>query len=78
MPDPLTHCAGPGIEPASWHYRDAADPIESQWELLHMIFFFFFRATLAAYGGSQARGQIGAIAAGLHHSHSNSGSEQCF
>ena len=34
-------------------------------------FFFSFgllRATPVAYGGSQARGQIGAIAAGLHHS----------
>ena len=29
------------------------------------------------YGGSQARGQIGAVAAGLHHSHSNAGSELC-
>ena len=28
------------------------------------IFFLLFRATLAAYGGSQARGLIGAIAAG--------------
>ena len=28
-----------------------------------------------AYGSSQARGPIGAVAAGLHHSHSNSGSE---
>ena len=28
-----------------------------------------------ALGGSQARGQIGAEAAGLHHSNSNSGSE---
>ena len=28
-----------------------------------------------AYGGSQARGPIGATAAGLHHSHSNKGSE---
>ena len=28
-----------------------------------------------AYGGSQARGQIGAVAASLHHSHSNMGSE---
>ena len=28
-----------------------------------------------ACGGSQARGQIGATAAGLHHSHSNVGSE---
>ena len=28
-----------------------------------------------AYGGSQARGQIGAVAASLHHSHSNRGSK---
>ena len=28
-----------------------------------------------AYGGSQARGLIGAMAAGLHHSQSNAGSE---
>ena len=28
-----------------------------------------------AYGGSQARGLIGAIAAGLYHSHSNTRSE---
>ena len=33
-----------------------------------------FRAALAAYGGSQVRGPIGAVAAGLHHSHSNAGS----
>ena len=26
-----------------------------------------------AYGGSQARGQIGAVTASLHHSHSNVG-----
>ena len=30
-----------------------------------------FRVAPAAYGGSQARGLIGAIAAGLQHSHSN-------
>ena len=47
------------------------------------IFFFFFfvfclfRAAPAVYGNSQARGRIGAIAAGLHHSHSNLGYEQC-
>ena len=29
-----------------------------------------------AYGGSQARGQIGAVAAGLGHSHNNTGSKQ--
>ena len=28
-----------------------------------------------AYGGSQSSGQIGAVAAGLHRSHGNSGSE---
>ena len=39
------------------------------------LVFFLFRATSAAYGGSQARGQVGATAAGLHHSHSNSGSK---
>ena len=38
---------------------------------------FFFRAPPTAYGGSQARGLIRAIATGLHHSHSNSGSKPC-
>ena len=37
---------------------------------LHNFFFFFFRVILEACGGSQARGQIGTAAAGLHHSHS--------
>ena len=42
------------------------------------IFFFFscLRATPLAHSGSQAKGQIGAAAAGLHHSHSNTGSKQ--
>ena len=39
------------------------------------VFVFVFRVVPAAYGGSQARGQIGAVAAGLHHNHSNKGSE---
>ena len=41
-------------------------------------FFFFFAISWAAptaYGGSQARGGIGAVAAGLRQSHSNTGSE---
>ena len=33
--------------------------------------FLLSRATPSAYGGSQARGPIGAEAAGLHHSYSN-------
>ena len=44
-----------------------------------MLFFFWsfclLRATPAAYGGSQARGLIGAVATGLRQSHSNVGSE---
>ena len=38
------------------------------------LFLFFPRALPVAYEGSQVRGQIGAAAAGLHHSHSNTGS----
>ena len=34
MPDPLIHCAGPGIVPASWCCRDATNPTASQQELL--------------------------------------------
>ena len=43
---------------------------------LWAFFFFFllFKATPAAYGSSQATGLMGAIAAGLCHSHSNVGS----
>jgi len=40
------------------------------------FFFFFFafsRTTPVAYGGSQAKDLIGAVAAGLHQSHSNAG-----
>jgi len=25
--EPLTHCAGPGLEPASWHCKENADPV---------------------------------------------------
>ena len=32
-------------------------------------------AAPVAYGGSQARSQMGAVATGLRHSHSNAGSE---
>ena len=36
-------------------------------------FFCLFRAAPTAHGGSQARGRIRAVAAGLRHSHSNAG-----
>ena len=38
-------------------------------------FFAFSRATPTAYGGSQARGLIGAVATGLCQSHNNAGSK---
>jgi len=39
------------------------------------IYFFVFKATPVAYGGSQARGLIGATAASLCHRHSHAGTE---
>ena len=54
---------------------------------LGLLFFFFLSfvfvvvvvaiswAAPAAYGGSQSRGRIGAVATCLHHSHSNAGSD---
>ena len=41
----------------------------------YFCLFAFSWAAPTAYGGSQTRGRIGAAAAGLHKSHSNSGSE---
>ena len=50
-------------------------PVLAAWsENVHFFFFFLFglfRAAPAAYGDPHAGGQIGAVAAGLHHSHSN-------
>ena len=43
--------------------------------LIFFIYFYLFRAALMAYAGSQARGQIGAIATDLHHSHGSAGPE---
>ena len=43
--------------------------------LFFFVFLLFLWAIPAAYGGSQARGLIGAVATGLRQSHSNAGSE---
>ena len=43
----------------------------SSFILFYLFLPFFFRATPEAFGSSQARGQIGTIAAGLPHSPSN-------
>ena len=42
---------------------------------LFFVSLLFLWAASAAYGGSQARGPIGAVATSLRQSHSNSGSE---
>ena len=44
--------------------------------LFYFIFVFcLLGASLAAYGGSQPRGLIGAVVAGLHQNHNNARSE---
>ena len=53
------------------------DKMERISVLFVCLFVLLFRATGTAYGSSQARGGIGATAAGLHLSHSNVGSELC-
>ena len=52
------------------------------WDICSLFFFFFFFvflpfswATPIAHGGSQARGVIGTVAAGIRQSHSNTGSK---
>ena len=44
---------------------------------LFIYLFLLYRAALMAYGGSQARGPVRAVAAGLRQSYSNAGSEPC-
>ena len=56
-------------------------PLMDVWVVAVVFVFVFFRlfaiswAAPVAYGGSQVRGRIGAIAAGLHHSHSSARSK---
>ena len=50
--------------------------IPTSLSLSFFFFFFLFRAVSTACGSSWARGWIRASAAGLHHEHGNTGSEQ--
>ena len=65
----------------AWHYLfiHLQDTRSLNFFFSFFTFFVFrlFRASPMAYGGPQARGPIGAVAAGLRHSHSNAGSEPC-
>ena len=71
--------------PLSGIFESGINFIWNPWALIpnhHQRFFFliflpFLGPLPAAYGGSEARGRIGAIAAGLGQSHSNMGSESC-
>ena len=48
------------------------------WHSLFLFYLFIYLFLLfRAYGSSQARGGIEAIAASLHHSHSNTASQPC-
>ena len=42
---------------------------------IYIFFSFLFMAAPAAYGSFQSRDQIGAVAADLHHRHSNARSQ---
>ena len=56
--------------PREWPKKWQKDPPPK-----NSFFFCLFRTANTAYGSSQARGQTGATAASLHHSHSNPRSE---
>ena len=58
-----------------WCVAEKKIEYESKLLLLLLLLFCLFRAALAAYGNSQARGLVGATAASLPYSHSNIGCE---
>ena len=72
-----------GLESSVSHYvgpRGESEPPGQALQKSIILFLYFlsfclFRATLVAYGGSQAGGLIRAVAASLCHSHSNVGSK---
>ena len=58
------------------HSSDNAGPLNQKDSREHLLISFYFEGAVpTANGSSQASGQIGATAAGIHHSHSNQGSE---
>jgi len=60
------------------HYRSSAISISFLFLFFFFFFFFLFAISWAApsaYGGSQARGHIGAVATSLRQSHSSVGSK---
>ena len=70
-----------GVGLLLWSQQNSAEaPANIPWPVGNLfIFFFFFFFSLVFLGPHlqhmEARGRIGAVAAGLRHSHSNTGSE---
>ena len=62
---------------ASYQVAELGDPSLPQLWFSLCYLFRFFRVAPEADGSSQARGQIGAVATGRYHSHSNAGSQPC-
>ena len=61
----------PALKGNSLHLKEAPGDVVMDEKV--DFFFLLFRAAPVAHGSSQARGLIGAAAAGLHHSHSHAG-----
>ena len=64
--------------PSETQYLSKSHTVTFSTSLFYFIFLSFFAISWAApvaYGGSQARGRIRAIATGLRQSHNNAGSE---
>ena len=65
------------------HCATEATPLDAFYFILFIYLFIYFpvfclfRAEPVAYGGSQARSLVGAVAAGLPQSHSNARSKPC-
>ena len=64
-----------GVAPLSFLWNLVTPKLtEAFLYLISCFYFLLFRAAPVAHGSSQARGQIRAVAAGLCHSHSHTGS----
>ena len=57
--------------------REARDQTRILMDTSHVLFFLSFRAASVACGGSQARGPVRAVAAGLCQRYSKGGSKPC-
>ena len=69
------HQTGKENQPQARQHPKETDSLGSNQGACAVSVCLFFRATPAAYGGSQATGPIGDTVAGLCHSHSNAGSK---